>query len=209
VKWNIRESTETLLAPFDLRTLTGPDVIKRLSEMTRAPDDTKVVGEAIDAIVCSNDDFKLTFGLDSLAAHAQSLEDDERALVLEDIAEWSKHWDYYIRSGSRGSHSVTAFLGQVALGTTQQPKQEGLALLTVHSAKGMEFDVVFVIGMTEGSFPDYRAKGRELDEEQRSAFVAVTRSKRLLYLTYPEWKLMPWGDLKRQSPSRYITVLRQ
>ena len=65
---------------------------------------------------------------------------------------------------SGGLHSITSFLGQVALGTTQQPKDDGLALLTVHSAKGMEFDVVFLIGMTEGTFPDYRAKGRSLEE---------------------------------------------
>ena len=45
---------------------------------------------------------------------------------------------------------------------------------------------MFIIGMTEGTFPDYRAKGAALDEESRSAFVAVTRSKRLLYLTYPK-----------------------
>jgi DNA helicase-2/ATP-dependent DNA helicase PcrA len=68
----------------------------------------------------------------------------------------------------------------------------------------MEFDVVFLIGMTEGTFPDYRAKGNALEEESRSAFVAVTRSKRLLYLTYPEKRIMPWGDIKRQQPSRYI-----
>jgi len=207
VKWNIRESTDAILAPFDRRTVTGGEILKRLAELAQAPSDVKTVSEAIEAIAWSNDDFKLSLGLDYLAGHTQSLGDDERALVSGDIAEWRKHWDYYIRSGSRGSHSVTAFLGQVALGTTQQPKKQGLALLTVHSAKGMEFDVVFVIGMTEGSFPDYRAKGKALDEEQRSAFVAITRSKRLLYLTYPEWKLMPWGDVKKQYPSRYVKLL--
>jgi DNA helicase-2/ATP-dependent DNA helicase PcrA len=68
----------------------------------------------------------------------------------------------------------------------------------------MEFDVVFLIGMTEGTFPDYRAKGNALEEERRNAFVAVTRSKRLLYLTYPKTRVMPWGDVKRQEASRYI-----
>jgi len=88
-----------------------------------------------------------------------------------------------VRTG--GAHGITSFLGQVALGTTQQPTEDGLALLTVHSAKGMEFDVVFLIGMNEGTFPDYRAYGPALEEERRSAFVAVTRSRRLLYVTYP------------------------
>jgi DNA helicase-2/ATP-dependent DNA helicase PcrA len=80
-------------------------------------------------------------------------------------------------------------------------------LLTVHSAKGMEFDVVFLIGMTEGTFPDYRAKGPSLEEERRSAFVAVTRSKRLLYITYPKTRVMPWGATKIQHPSRYLSDL--
>ena len=85
-----------------------------------------------------------------------------------------------------------------------------MALLTVHSAKGMEFDVVFVIGMCEGVFPDYRARRpAELEEERRNAFVAVTRSRRLLYLSYPEVRMMPWGDARHQTPSRFLTTLAE
>jgi DNA helicase-2/ATP-dependent DNA helicase PcrA len=92
-----------------------------------------------------------------------------------------------------------------ALGATQQAAKEGgVALLTVHSSKGLEFDVVFVAGMAEGVFPDYRARGKEMAEESRNAFVAVTRSKRLLYLTYPRSRMMPWGERKLQQPSRYL-----
>jgi DNA helicase-2/ATP-dependent DNA helicase PcrA len=155
----------------------------------------------------TGDDFRFLNALAKIEGIANSLAEEDRALVLQDTREWRKHWDYYVRSEPGGLHSLTSFLGQVALGTTQQPKDDGLALLTVHSAKGMEFDVVFLIGMTEGTFPDYRAKGPSLDEERRSAFVAVTRSKRLLYVTYPKTKVMPWGDTKRQQPSRYISTL--
>lgn len=97
-----------------------------------------------------------------------------------------------------------------ALGATQQAAREGVALLTVHSSKGLEFDVVFVAGMVEGVFPDYRAvgKAKEMAEEARNAFVAVTRSKRLLYLSYPRVRKMPWGDTKVQQPSRYLKVAK-
>jgi DNA helicase-2/ATP-dependent DNA helicase PcrA len=95
----------------------------------------------------------------------------------------------------------------VALGATHQVNENGVAMLTVHSAKGMEFDVVFLIGMNEGTFPDYRAKGAALAEERRNVFVAVTRSRRLLYLTYPMQKVMPWGDIKTQQPSRFVREL--
>jgi DNA helicase-2/ATP-dependent DNA helicase PcrA len=167
---------------------------------------TTVLG-AVKAIQWTGTNFKFLGGLLKIEEFAKSLPEEERALVLQDTREWKKYWDYYIRSEPGGQHSTTSFLGQVALGTTQQPKEDGLALLTVHSAKGMEFDVVFVIGMTEGTFPDYRAKGAALDEESRSAFVAITRSKRLLYLTYPKIRIMPWGDARAQNPSRYLTEI--
>lgn len=95
-----------------------------------------------------------------------------------------------------------------ALGATQQTARSGVALLTVHSSKGLEFDVVFVAGMVEGVFPDYRAKAKkELEEESRNAFVAVTRSKRLLYLTFPRTRMMPWGDRRYQQPSRFLSII--
>jgi len=80
------------------------------------------------------------------------------------------------------------------------------SLLTVHSSKGLEFDIVFIAGMADGVFPDYRAQGKkkEMDEEARNAFVAVTRSKRLLYLSFPQRRMMPWGDEKYQQPSCYL-----
>ena len=97
-------------------------------------------------------------------------------------------------------------LTHMALGTMQQPRQDGLALLTVHSSKGLEFDVIFVMGMSDGTFPDYRAQRNDKTkaEEKRNAFVAVTRSKRLLYLSYPKSKIMPWGFPRDQKPSPFL-----
>src|SRR5229473_1554817 len=168
---------------------------------------SQAVMDAITAMRWTGDDFRFVSALTKIEEVANTLPDEDRAFVLQDTREWRKHWDYYVRSEPGGLHSIPAFLGQVALGTTQQPKNDGLALLTVHSAKGMEFDVVFLIGMTEGTFPDYRAKGRSLDEERRSAFVAATRSKRLLYITYPKTRVMPWGDTRIQQKSRYVSAL--
>lgn len=168
----------------------------------------KAVLEAIDALEWSNKGCQFLRALSSLDQFAETLESPEaRALVMEDTRAWRKHWDFFLRNQPGGHLSLALFLSQVALGTTQQPKQEGLALLTVHSAKGLEFDVVFIMGMAEGVFPDYRATGRSLEEEQRNAFVAVTRSKRLLYLSYSRTRLMPWGDTKAQAPSRYLRTI--
>ena len=162
---------------------------------------------AIAALKWTGNDFKFLSALKKIEEYGNTLPEEDRVLVLQDTAEWKKHWDFYVRSEPGGLHSITSFLGQVALGTTQPPTEDGLALLTVHSAKGMEFDVVFLIGMNEGTFPDYRARGPALDEERRSAFVAVTRSRRLLYVSYPNTKVMPWGAVRAQQPSQYVSEL--
>lgn len=143
-----------------------------------------------------------------LQRFADTIEDQrERALILQDVAFWRKHWDFFIRSSKGGVSRLSNFLSNVALGTTTNHKQEGLALLTVHSAKGLEFDIVFVMGMAEGVFPDYRATGKSLEEEQRNAFVATTRSRRLLFFSYPKTRIMPWGDVWTQEPSRYLRTV--
>src|ERR1041384_6859584 len=114
--------------------------------------------------------------------------EEERALALEDLKVWRKNWNVYIRQQSGGRIGLREFFTCVALGVTDQTQHEGVALLSVHSAKGMEFDVVFLIGMCEGVFPDYRAREDTMAEERRSAFVAVTRARRLLFVSYPQMR---------------------
>jgi DNA helicase-2/ATP-dependent DNA helicase PcrA len=66
-------------------------------------------------------------------------------------------------------------LGKLA----ESMSDNGITLSTVHTMKGLEKDIVFIIGMCEGVFPDYRAKTvQEIEEEKNSAFVAVTRARR-------------------------------
>jgi DNA helicase II / ATP-dependent DNA helicase PcrA len=140
-----------------------------------------------------------------LEDYADKLEEPERRPIREDIAVLRQEWDHFLRSENARARTLQGFLSNIALGTSTQVTHDGVALLTVHSSKGLEFDVVFVVGMAEKVFPDYRAtnlKARE--EERRNAFVAVTRSKRLLYLSYPRQRMMPWGDIWDCSPSRYI-----
>jgi DNA helicase-2/ATP-dependent DNA helicase PcrA len=130
-----------------------------------------------------------------------------KELQLKDLAELKLRWGVYIRSAPGGSQSVGGFLSEVALGRTQPAKRDGLALLSIHAAKGLEFDVVFIMGMADGTFPDYRAKGPAAVEERRNAFVAVTRSRRLLFCSYPKMKQMPWGDLRLQKKSEFLSLM--
>ncbi len=165
------------------------------------------VSRALSVVAAKPERLDMLPGLAVIKSHADGLDEEGKRAIYEDAAVFEQEWDQYLRSGS-GSRTIGGFMSSKALGATQQTARSGVALLTVHSSKGLEFDVVFVAGMVEGVFPDYRAKAKkELDEESRNAFVAVTRSKRLLYLTFPRTRMMPWGDRRYQQPSRFLTVI--
>lgn len=137
-----------------------------------------------------------------------SFNDDERYLVSMDIDQWNSHWTKYCMLVPKENRTLTSFRNLVSLGKTAiSDTNTGISLLTAHMSKGLQYDVVFVMGLCEGVFPDYRAINggeEQLAQEKNNMYVAVTRAKRLCYMTYPQKKLMPWGDIKFQNPSRYI-----
>jgi len=64
-----------------------------------------------------------------------------------------------------------------------------------------------LMGMDEGTFPDYRAKSDiELNQEKNNLYVAFTRAKRFLYVTYPQKRTMPWGGFRNKRISRFLEV---
>ncbi len=136
---------------------------------------------------------------------------DERTedvkLSLEELDEFNRTWTRFKRKGL--GDTLVAFRNALALGQlSDNAIDDGLTLSTVHTMKGLEKDIVFLIGMCEGVFPDYRANtAKELDEERNNAFVAVTRAKRWLYVSYPRQRMMPWGDIKFQRKSRFVTEI--
>ncbi|WP_434156411.1 ATP-dependent helicase [Morganella morganii] len=129
---------------------------------------------------------------------------EEIKLSLDELNEFSRAWTLFKRKGLGGS--LVAFRNALALGQlTENSLENGVLLSTVHTMKGLEKDIVFLMGMCEGVFPDYRANSiKEIDEERNNAFVAVTRAKRWLYVTYPKQRMMPWKDLKFQQKSRFV-----
>lgn len=182
----------------------GLTVIRALASSSGRPR-AFAVERALAAVAEKIQRLDLMPGIETLRRYAEKLSEEEKRAIYEDAAVLAQEWDQYLRSGD-ATRSIGGFMSSKALGATQQASRQGVALLTVHSSKGLEFDVVFIAGMAEGVFPDYRALGKkkEMAEEARNAFVAVTRSKRLLYLTYPRSRMMPWGDRRAQEPSRFI-----
>ena len=140
-----------------------------------------------------------------------SITDEEKYLIVNDIEQWESHWKKYISQVQRENRTLLSFRNYISLGKTQDVStNKGVSLLTAHMSKGLQYDVVFVIGLSEGTFPDYRAVNSgdsEIEQEKNNMYVAVTRAKRLCYLSYPRYKQMPWGDTKRQTPSRFLKEL--
>ncbi|EKU60977.1 MULTISPECIES: ATP-dependent helicase [Acinetobacter] len=130
-------------------------------------------------------------------------------LSIQELDEFNHTWTIFKRKGI--GDSLTAFRNALVLGQLSENNSEkGLTLSTVHTMKGLEKDIVFLMGMCEGVFPDYRALSKEqFEDERNSAFVAVTRAKRWLYVSYPKYRKMPWGDFKKQKKSRFMLEMEK
>ncbi|MCX4972004.1 MULTISPECIES: DNA helicase PcrA [unclassified Streptomyces] len=106
---------------------------------------------------------------------------------------------------------LAPFLERVALvaDSDQIPDEEDgngvITLMTLHTAKGLEFPVVFLTGMEDGVFPHMRALGqvKELEEERRLAYVGITRARERLYLTRSSMR-SAWGQPSYNPPSRFL-----
>jgi DNA helicase-2/ATP-dependent DNA helicase PcrA len=134
--------------------------------------------------------------------------DEERYLLENDIAEWQRHWNAFKGQAAKGNFSLASFRSAISLGKTQSSSPGfGIVLLNANMSMGLEFEVVFVVGLSEGAFPDWRAanaSGEALAQEKAIMLAAVTRAKRLCFLSFSETKRMPWGEDKKQYPSRFI-----
>ncbi len=134
--------------------------------------------------------------LDELAA-ARTHEAEGR---IENIAELSTVAHEY--------ETLTELLETVALVADSdelEPDGARVSLMTLHTAKGLEFPAVFLIGMEDGIFPHSRTLGEpaELEEERRLCYVGITRARRFLYLSHA-WTRTLWGRTAPGMPSRFL-----
>ncbi len=114
-------------------------------------------------------------------------------------------------SGEVGDKSLSAYLQQIVLLTDsdqKDPNADTVKLMTIHAAKGLEFPVVFVGGLEEGLFPNAMSLNtrEELEEERRLFYVAITRAKGRLYLTYANTRYR-FGQLIQSDASRFISEI--
>jgi len=106
---------------------------------------------------------------------------------------------------------LSAFLSHASLesGESQADDyEEAVQLMTLHSAKGLEFPLVFMVGVEEGMFPSQQSADapERLEEERRLAYVGMTRARQRLFITYAEVRRM-YGQEHRHRPSRFIAEI--
>jgi DNA helicase-2/ATP-dependent DNA helicase PcrA len=148
--------------------------------------------------------------LEALEAE-RTVEAEGRIENLEALTEAAAEFDLNReREGESEVPPLEEFLQQISLLSDQdsiQEEQELVTLMTVHNAKGLEYDTVFVVGCEDGSFPHMRAleEGGE-EEERRLCYVAITRARQRLYMTWARERRL-FGRAERNLPSRFIDEL--
>ena len=138
--------------------------------------------------------------LDQLLAMMSSYEDE----CNREMEDGLREVDY--------TPSVDEWMQNMMLQNDQDTEDDGnkVTLMTVHSAKGLEYDYVYIVGMEEGLFPSSRSAESlaDLEEERRLMYVAITRAKKALMLTFSEMRRV-WGKTENTSPSRFLKEINE
>ncbi|UOO37570.1 UvrD-helicase domain-containing protein [Oscillospiraceae bacterium CM] len=136
----------------------------------------------------------------------EAKETDENLTRLENVRELKTNIVTFLREAEGGT--LLDFLNEIALYTDldQYDKTaDSVVMMTMHSAKGLEFETVFIVGAEEGIFPGVRAIGEpeEMEEERRLCYVGMTRAKKKLYFTSARQRMI-FGKTTAGKPSRFI-----
>ncbi len=139
----------------------------------------------------------------------QAKDDEESRSRIENIMELKSNIVEYEERAEEPS--LAGFLEEMALFTDADhtdENEDAVLMMTMHSAKGLEFPTVFVCGMEDGLFPSFRSEENEADmeEERRLCYVAITRARKELYLTCAEQRML-YGRTQYARSSRFLSEL--
>lgn len=169
---------------------------KNLIEDMRNYKDTHTLTELVDYVVDKS-------GMRTMYELDKTLESDIRLDNLMEFKSLTTQFEH-----RTGNVSLSDFLDEVSLmsdADRNENNDDAVTLMTLHSAKGLEFDVVFLVGMEEGLFPHTNSILEEggLDEERRLCYVGITRARDILYLTNAKRRML-YGKDTQNIPSRFI-----
>ena len=131
---------------------------------------------------------------------------EENKTRLENVRELKSSINSYIENAE--TPTLAGFLEEIALYTDLEQYNEGddaVVMMTMHSAKGLEFPHVFLVGFEDGLFPGMRAIGdaEEMEEERRLCYVAITRAKKYLHISHAKQRML-YGRTSAAMPSRFL-----
>ncbi len=167
------------------------------------------LSELLELISVSNKANSAKTALDRIPAEFEKLasSDDGASDLAEDAAAWREITRDITRHIGKGA-PLDQFLQELQLRSKEaSPKPDSVTLMTVHGAKGREFDNVYVIGLAEDVLPSFQSKQKgdasaEMEEERRNCFVAITRTKERLVLSRAD-KYRNWT----KAPSRFLVEM--
>lgn len=138
---------------------------------------------------------------------SHDIEDESRLQNIDELKNYVMEYQ-----NKNPEASLADLLSEISLLSDIDSKEEDdkITLMTIHSAKGLEFSVVFVVGLEEGLFPSIRSIESEADveEERRLCYVAITRAKDLLFLTAAKERFL-YGSSVYSKPSRFIEEIEE
>lgn len=172
---------------------------KLINDLTRMLDEGKAIADVYDCL------------LNSIGYRRYLLKTSDHAeSAIENIEELKSSIMQYEEENGEDA-SLEGFLEEVALLTdidNYNSESDSVVMMTLHSAKGLEFPYVFIPGMEDGIFPGYHAtlSEEDLQEERRLAYVGITRAKKEIYLVNAESRTV-FGKTSRNRPSRFISEI--
>ena len=176
-------------------------IFKNLIEELKKEQENLSLTELVDLVLNKS-------GMKDELVKENSIEADIRLENLEEFKSITRSFEE-----ANGIVSLGEFLEQITLVSDMEEHKNNdnvVTLMTIHSAKGLEFENVFIIGMEEGIFPHKNSSDlrEDLEEERRLCYVAITRAKKNLYLVNAK-KRMIFGETSYNMPSRFINEIDQ
>ncbi|CRH46459.1 ATP-dependent helicase PcrA [Chlamydia trachomatis] len=149
-----------------------------------------------------NETIRITDYLSILKEDPETYED--RKNNLEQLLAETQTW-------GKSSENLPGFLEDLALKSSADEtasSHDRLKLMTIHNSKGLEFPVVFLVGLEENLLPHANSKGmhENIEEERRLCYVGITRAQEYLYLSRAKTRFL-WGTERTMVPSRFISEL--
>jgi DNA helicase-2/ATP-dependent DNA helicase PcrA len=202
--WDVAQSAETVpgLGGAAVRAVTE---FQATMSNLRAKAERSPVSETVEAVLTETGYFE------ALEAE-RTIEAEGRIDNLRELIGVAGEFDANrMIEGESDVPALDEFLQQISLYTDQdklETDQSLLTLMTLHNAKGLEFDTVFIVGMEDGVFPHSRAldEGEE-EEERRLCYVGITRARQRLYLTSARTRRLYGGRSETTMPSRFLDEL--